>query len=69
MRLFCLAAIASAQSRSLVKAALCSMDIDVYARVALLRAYEKEPRLLATVDQIAQRIRLRDGDSAISSQI
>lgn len=43
IRLFCLAAIASAQSRLLVKAALCSMNIDVYARVALLRAYEKEP--------------------------
>ncbi len=69
IRLFCLAAIASAQSRPLVKAALCSMDIDVYARVALLRAYDKEPRLLATVDQIAQRMRLRVGGSATSSQI
>lgn len=63
IRLFCLAAIASAQSRPLVKAALCSMDIDVYARVALLRAYEKEPRLLATIDQIAQRMRPRTGAS------
>jgi hypothetical protein len=69
IRLFCLAAIASAQLRPLVKAALCSMDIDVYARVALLRAYEKEPRLLATVDQIAQRMRLRADVSAISSHI
>ncbi len=69
IRLFCLAAIVSAQSRPLVKAALCSMDIDVYARVALLRAYDKEPRLLATVDQIAQRMRLRVGGSATSSHI
>lgn len=69
IRLFCLAAIASGQSRPLVKAALCSVDIDVYARVALLRAYEKEPRLLATVDQIAQRMRLRADVAAISSHI
>lgn len=69
IRLFCLAAIASAQSRPLLKAALCSMDIDVYARVALLRAYEKEPRLLTTLDQIAQRMQPRDGRSATSSHI
>jgi hypothetical protein len=69
IRLFCLAAIASAQSRPLVKAALCSMNINVYARVALLRAYEKEPRLLASVDQIAQRMRLRADVLAISSHI
>lgn len=69
IRLFCLAAIVSAQSRPLVKAALCSMDIDVYARVALLRAYENEPRLLAAVDKIAQRMQPRDGASATSSQI
>lgn len=69
IRTFCLAAIASAQSRPLAKAALCSMDIDVYARVALLRAYEKEPRLLAAVDQIAQRMRQRAGRSATSSHI
>ncbi len=69
IRLFCLAAIVSAQSSPLVKAALCSMDIDVYARVALLRAYENEPRLLAAVDKIAQRMRPRDGASATSSHI
>jgi hypothetical protein len=69
IRIFCLAAIASAQSRPLVKAALCSMDIDVYAQVALLRAYEKEPRLLAAVDKVAQRMRLRSGRSANSSHI
>lgn len=69
IRLFCLAAIASAQSRPLVKAALCTMDIDDHARLALLRAYENEPRLLATVDQIAQQIRPRVGGSANSSHI
>jgi hypothetical protein len=69
IRLFCLAAIAAAQSRPLVKAALCSMNINVYARVALLRAYEQEPRLLASVDQIAQRMRLRADVLAISSHI
>jgi len=36
----------------LVKAAMFSIGIDGYARVALLRAYEKEPRLLAAVDRI-----------------
>ena len=52
VRLFCLAAIDVAQSRPLVKAALFSTDIDGHARVALLRAFEKEPRLLAVVDGI-----------------
>jgi hypothetical protein len=55
VRLFCLAAIAVAQSRPLVKAAMFSSAIDGHARVALLRAFEKEPRLLAAVDQIAKR--------------
>ena len=57
VRLFCLAAIAVAQSRPLVKAAMFSTDLDCQARVALLRAFEKEPRLLAAVDQIARRKR------------
>lgn len=39
----------------LAKAAIVSKSIDDYARVALLRAFEKEPRLLAAVDHIAQR--------------
>ena len=55
VRLFCLAAIAAAQSRPLVKAAMFSIGIDDYVRVCLLRAYEKEPRLLAAVDQIARQ--------------
>lgn len=55
VRLFCLAAIAAARSHPLAKAAIVSSAIDDFARVALLRAFEKEHRLLATVDHIAQR--------------
>lgn len=55
VRLFCLAAIDAAQSRPLIKAAISSSGIDDYAKVALLRTFEKEPRLLAAVDHIAQR--------------
>lgn len=69
VRLFCLAAIAAAQSRPLVKAAMFSIAINDYARVALLRAYEKEPRLLATIDQIAWRIRKRTSLPASKSHI
>ncbi|MCZ4258415.1 TniQ family protein [Sulfitobacter sp. G21635-S1] len=55
VRLFCLAAIAAARSHPLAKAAIVSFAIDDFARVALLRAFEKEHRLLAAVDHIAQR--------------
>lgn len=55
VRFFCLAAIAAAQTRPLLKAAMCTAGADGFARVALLRAYEKEPRLLAAVDRIAAR--------------
>lgn len=55
VRLFCLAAIAAAQFRPLAKAAMFSANVDDFARVSLLRAYEKEPRLLAAVDHIARR--------------
>jgi hypothetical protein len=54
MRVFCLAAIDAAQFRPLVKAAISRSGIDDYARVALLLAFEKEPRLLAAVDLITQ---------------
>ena len=57
VRLFCLAAIAAAQSRPLFKAAMFSTGIDGYARVALLRTFEKEPRLLAAIDRIVLRRR------------
>ena len=46
VRLFCLAAIDAAQSRPLIKAAIASSGIDDYAKVALLRTFEKEPRLM-----------------------
>jgi len=55
VRLFCLAAIDAAQSRPLIKAAISSSGIDDYAKVALLRTLEKEPRLIAAVNHIVQR--------------
>jgi len=67
VRLFCLAAIAAARSRPLVKAAIVSSDIDDYARVALLRTFEKEQRLLAAVDHIAQRRARSIGPMAVES--
>jgi len=54
VRLFCLAAIAVARSRPLGKAVMFSTDLDGLARVALIGAFEKEPRLLVAVDQIAR---------------
>jgi hypothetical protein len=59
VRLFCLAAIAAVQKRPLLKAALFTTGIDAFARVALLRTYHREARLLATVDRIACRIQHR----------
>ncbi|MDG2571031.1 hypothetical protein P7L87_26105, partial [Vibrio parahaemolyticus] len=53
VRLFCLAAIAAVQKHPLLKAALLTTGIDDFARVALLRTYHREARLLATVDRIA----------------
>jgi hypothetical protein len=65
-RLFFLAAIAAAQKRPLVKAALFSADGDDFSRVALLRAYQKEPRLIAAVDHIAWRLAQRLGPSGLT---
>lgn len=67
VRLFCLAAIDAARSRPLVKAAISSSYIDDYARVALLRAFEAEPRLLAAVELIAQRRARNIGRMAVES--
>lgn len=67
IRLFCLAAIAAARSQPLAKAAIVNKSIDDYARVALLRAFEKEPRLLAAVDHIAQRRAKSAGPMTASS--
>ena len=55
VRIFCLSAIAAAQIHPLTKAAMFSRSIEGFARAALLRTYEKEPRLLAAVDRIARR--------------
>jgi hypothetical protein len=67
VRLFGLAAIDAAQSRPLVKAAISSSGIDDYARVALLRAFETEPRLLAAVDYIARQRAKSIGAMAVES--
>ena len=64
-RLFSLAAIAAAQKRPLVKAALFSADVDDFSRVALLCAYQKEPRLIAAVDHLAWRLAQRSGPSGL----
>lgn len=64
-RFFCLAAIAAAQERPLLKAAMCTASADDFARIALLRAHKKEPRLLAAIDRIAARA-ARRADSLIS---
>lgn len=68
-RLFCLAAMAAVQSRPLAKAALFSMGVDDYARVALLRAWKKEPRLIATIVRIAGLMRKRTSLPAVACRI
>lgn len=67
VRLFCLAAIAVARKRPLVKAVMFSAGIDGFARVALLAAFEKEPRLLVAVDRIVERTRQRTSPLAAES--
>ena len=57
--------IAAVQKRPLVKAALFSANINDFSRFALLRAYEKEPRLIAAVDHIARRLAQRSGPSGL----
>ena len=65
-RLFSLVAIAAAQKRPLVKAALFSADVDDFSRVALLCAHrKKEPRLIAAVDHLAWRLAQRSGPSGL----
>ncbi|CAN7674018.1 hypothetical protein LJR231_005386 [Phyllobacterium sp. LjRoot231] len=59
IRLFCLAAIAVVQKRPLIKAALFATGIDDFARVALLRTYQKEAPLLVTVNRIGRQIENR----------
>lgn len=59
IRLFCLAAIAVVQKRPLLKAALFATGVDDFATVALLRSYQKDDRLLVTVDRIGRQIENR----------
>jgi hypothetical protein len=59
IRLFCLAAIAVVQKRPLLKAALFATGIDDFARVALLRTYQNEDRLLVTINRIGRQIENR----------
>ncbi|GAC1046026.1 hypothetical protein [Rhizobium sp.] len=59
IRLFCLAAIAVVQKRPLLKAALFATGIDDFDTVALLRSYQKDDRLLITVDRIGRWIENR----------
>ncbi|WP_149789484.1 TniQ family protein [Lutimaribacter pacificus] len=68
VRLFCLAALAAVQSRPLAKAAIVSSGINDHARIALLRAFEREPRLLAAVDRIAQSRAESVGAMAVGSR-
>ncbi|UXN58247.1 hypothetical protein [Phyllobacterium zundukense] len=48
-----------AQKRQLLKAALFATGIGDFARVALLRTYQKDDRLLVTVDRIGRQIENR----------
>lgn len=63
--LLCLAAIAIGQTWPLVKVPMFITHVDDFARVALLRAYRKESRLLAVVDRIAVRA-ARNSDHRVS---
>ena len=50
-----LAAICAVQNKPLLKAARIMAEADGYAKASLLRAYSKEPHLLAAVRYIADR--------------
>jgi len=55
IRIACLAAICAVQKKPLLKAAWIMAKADGYAKASLLRAYSKEPHLLAAVCDIADR--------------
>lgn len=55
MKLFCHSAFAVAKLHPLVKATMFSTGLDWDARVAVLGAFDLEPRLLAAVDRIVLR--------------
>ena len=55
IRIACLVAICAAQKKPLLKAARIMAEADGYAKASLLKAYSKEPHLLAAVRSIAVR--------------
>jgi hypothetical protein len=55
VRITCLAAICAVQKKPLLKAARIRAKVDDFAKASLLKAYSKEPRLLAAVGAIADR--------------
>ena len=67
VRITCLAAICAAQQKPLLKAARIRAKVDDFAKASLLKAYSKEPQLLAAVGGIADR-RLQGVSSADRAQ-
>lgn len=55
VRIACLVAICAVQKKPLLKAARIMANADGYAKASLLKAYSKEPHLLAAVRHIADR--------------
>ena len=55
VRITCLAAICAVQKKPLLKAARIMAKVDGPAKASLLKAYSKEPHLLAAVNGIADR--------------
>ncbi len=55
VRITCLAAICTVQKKPLLKAARIWARMDDFAKASLLKAYSKEPHLLAAVRGIADR--------------
>ncbi|MDZ4138978.1 MAG: TniQ family protein [Erythrobacter sp.] len=55
VRITCLAAICAVQQKPLLKAARIRVRMDDFAKASLLKAYSKEPHLLAAVGAIADR--------------
>ena len=55
IRIACLVALCAVQKKPLLKAARIMANADGYAKASLLKAYSKEPHLLAAVRLIADR--------------
>ena len=55
VRFTCLAAICAVQKKPLLKVARIRAKVDDFAKASLLKAYSKEPHLLAAVGGIADR--------------